>query len=274
MSLISNSATSKPIATVVVGHGSLLRDSGAAMMRIADLLRQQAVTPIVEAGFLNFSQPTFADAVQRAVDAGASRIIVQPYFLIQGHYVAQELPVLVQTVAVRYAPTPFQIADVLGAHPALISLARQRLAMINAAPGRDMALLFVAHGTPIPAANEPITQVLGQVQTEAGYGPAAVGYLECNQPTIAEAFAQLAAAEDVRRIDVLPYFLHLGRHVRKDLPTHFAHARDAYPHLAIHIADHLGYDSLLAAAVAGRVTAKLPGDGATTFAEPISIRGD
>lgn len=243
-------------ATVLVGHGSLLAESGMAMFRIADHLRTQGVTPVVEAGFLNFSQPTFADAVTQAQTQGADQIIVQPYFLIEGHYVACELPTLVRTVAASHPQLRFVLGSVLGAHPALVQLARERLSAINPTPTVDTALLVVAHGTPLADANAPIEQVLKRVAQQAEYGSALVGYLDCNEPSIPHAFARLAAT-GVRRIDVLPYFLHLGRHVRADLPEHFAAARAAYPQIDIRIAQHLDYDPLLAQAVAERTLESL-----------------
>jgi sirohydrochlorin ferrochelatase len=243
-------------ATVLVGHGSILAASGTAMFRIADHLRTQGVTPIVEAGFLNFSQPTFADAVAQAQTQGADHIIVQPYFLIEGHYVARELPTLVQTVAASHPGLRFILGGVLGSHPALVQLACERLSAINPEPNADTALLFVAHGTPLADANAPIEQVLNRVAQQAGYGRALIGYLDCNEPSIPAAFAHIAAT-GVSRIDVLPYFLHLGRHVRTDLPAHFAAARATHPQVDIHIAQHLDYDPLLAQAVAERTLESL-----------------
>jgi sirohydrochlorin ferrochelatase len=248
--------TTKRSAAILVGHGSLREASGAAMMQVAEQLRAQRVTPIVEAGFLNFSQPTFAQAVAQAHAQGATSIIVQPYFLIQGHYVAKELPALVRTVAADYPGLRFVTGEVLGAHPALVRLAHKRLAAVNPAPDQATGVLFVAHGTPLPAANEPISRVLTQVQRQRGYGPAAIGYLECNKPSIPAAFAQLAAA-GVRAIDVLPYFLHLGRHVRGDLPALFEEARVAHFDIRIAISRYLDFDPLLVDVTAERIMENL-----------------
>lgn len=241
-------------ATILVGHGSLLADSGKAMMQIADRLRQQQVTALVEAGFLNFSQPAFAEAVDRVAIQGAHMVVVQPYFLIAGYYVVHELTALVHSVAARYPQLSFVVADVFGDHPAMTRLAQKRLAAVDPAPGAHTGLLFTAHGTPIAAANAPIERILAQVQQQMGYGPATVGYLECNEPDIPAAFARLVAA-GVQRITVLPYFLHLGRHVRKDLPALFEQARQAHPEVTINIAHHLDYDPLLAKAAAGSIRA-------------------
>ncbi len=263
-SLVSDFVLSAPVppimvpparsATVLVGHGSVLAASGLAMMQTAERLRARPGSALVEAGFLNYSEPTFATAVAKVAAQGATRIIVQPYFLIRGYYVAEELPALVARVAVDFPALRFEIAEVMGEHPALVTLAKTRLGAVDPRPAPSTGLLFVAHGTPIEAANQPIQAVLATVQAQLGYGPACIGYLDCNQPSIPEAFAHLAA-QGVERIAVLPYFLHLGRHVRHDLPALFANATTRHEAVSIYIAQHLADDPLLADVVATRIAA-------------------
>ncbi len=243
-------------AAILIGHGSVLGASGSAMIRLAARLREQGVLPIVEAAFLNYSRPTLAEAVAKCVDLGATSILVQPYFLIAGAYVVDELPALVGSVAGHYRQLPFVVAQPLGDHPALVALARKRLLAVDPMPARETGLLFVAHGTPLASANAPIQAVLMQVQQQAGYGPALLGYLDCNEPTIPAAFAQLVTT-GVQRIVVLPYFLQLGRHVRQDLPALFDQARQDYPQIPICVAQHLDYDLLLAEVAAARIMEKL-----------------
>ena len=239
-------------ATILIGHGSLLSDSGKGMIEVADALRSAGVTPIVEAAFLNYSRPTLAETMAHCHAQGATRVIVQPYFLIEGHYVVNDLPALVKSVASDYQRVPVTIAEALCAHPALVKLALKRLHAVDPSPDERAALLFVAHGTPMAAANAPIVQLLTQVQQQGGYGHAAIGYLDCNQPDIPTAIDELAATP-VERLVILPYFLHLGRHVRKDLPALFAAARSRHPQLTIHVAHYLDNDPLLVTATAERI---------------------
>lgn len=242
----------KKTAAVLVGHGSLHSDSGRAMVQIAALLREQQVVPIVEAGFLNYSEPTLADAVTKAIAQGATQIIVQPYFLIEGHYVRTDLRQAVQTLAAAHSPVRFTIGDVLGDHTAMFTLACKRLTAVDPTPQEQTAVLFVAHGTPVAEANAPIQRILQRVCHQIGYRQAGIGYLDCNRPDIPAAFAQLVVT-GVTHLTVLPYFLHVGRHVRTDLPALFAQARERHAHIEIQIAHHLDYDPLLAQVAAERI---------------------
>jgi len=249
--------TQKKTAVVLVGHGSLHSDSGLAMIQVAALLRERGIVSVVEAGFLNFSQPTMAEAVAKVVAQGATTVIIQPYFLIEGHYVRNDLRQAVCTLAATHKTVRFTIAEVLGDHCAMLDLACKRLRAVDSAPAAQQektGVLFVAHGTPVAEANAPITRLLQRVRDRFGYRQAGVGYLDCNQPNIATAFDQLVAT-GVTRLTVLPYFLHLGRHVRSDLPALFAQARQRHPQVEIQVAHHLDYDPLLAQVAAERIMA-------------------
>jgi sirohydrochlorin ferrochelatase len=231
-------------AIVFLGHGSLRGASGASMIRCAARLRARGLAPVVAPAFLNYCRPTLAEAVVRCRARGASQILVQPYFLIAGVYVCQELPALVASVAAQHPELTFAVGDVLGAHPALVRLAHRRVkaAVETLPPPGPCGLLLMAHGTPLPAANAPLYQVAAQVAALGGFAHHRVAYLDCNRPEIPAA---------------LPYFLHLGRHVREDLPARLTQAQAALPQMTIVPANPLNYDPLLVDALAERVEHQL-----------------
>ncbi len=255
-------------AVILIGHGSLRSASGAAMIRIAARLRTQGVAPVVEAAFLNYSRPTLAETVEKCRSLGVTRIVVQPYFLIAGAYVMHDLPQLLAGVAARYPELSFDMADALCDHPSMLALAIKRAgAVLRPADHRaSCGLLLMAHGTPLETANAPLYGILHGVQHALGLSTGRVGYLDCNQPGILAAADQLIA-EGAKRIVALPYFLHLGRHVREDLPALVQQAQAAHPEIAVVTARHLGYDLLLVSAVAERAEAVMAAKQ-TGIAEP------
>lgn len=253
------------LGIILIGHGSVHSDSGKAMVQIAAELREQGLSPVVEAAFLNFSRPSLADAMASCIAQGATHCVIQPYFLIDGQYVSRDLPQLVAAVAADLLPSsdhPESIADPIavgapfGDHDALVKLAQKRLLAVEPTPQPGSALLFVAHGTPLAAANEPVHAVAERVGVALGYRCTRLAFLDCNAPSIPDAIAQLVA-DGYRRLVILPYFLHFGRHIRTDLPAHFADAQRRYPALQLLVAHHLGYDPLLVAITADRVRAAM-----------------
>jgi sirohydrochlorin cobaltochelatase len=80
----------------------------------------------------------------------------------------------------------------------------------------DGMLLF-AHGARDPAWAGPFEEVARRIATARPEMPLALAYLEFMQPTIADAAHRLAAQGCVR-IHVVPMFLGVGGHVRRDIP--------------------------------------------------------
>ena len=254
---------------VLIGHGSLRSDSGASMIRLAARLRERGVAPIAEAGFLNYSRPTLAEAVAKSVAAGATCVTIQPYFLIDGVYVQQDLPGDVRHVAERFPELTIRVAPCLGFHEKLAAIALERVRAVDpdtpTANGPRAALLVMAHGTPLEEANEPVRRITAWLRQTARYPLAATAYLDCNAPRIADAIDALAA-QSARKIVALPYFLHRGRHLRQDLPALLAAARQRHPAITLLEAPHIDYDLRLADVISERLleqpvlsfTGKLP----------------
>ena len=244
-------------SVVLIGHGSLHSDSGASMIRLAARLRERGAAPIAEAGFLNFSRPTMAEAVAKCVRAGATSVTIQPYFLIDGVYVQRDLPGDLKKVAARFPGLPIRVAACFGFHEKLAAIALERLAAADSANGpadkTRTALLVMAHGTPLEEANEPVRRLTAWLHAANGYALAECAYLDCNRPRIADAIDALAA-QGAGKIVALPYFLHRGRHLRQDLPQILAAARRRHPAITILEAAHLDYDLRLADVIADRLS--------------------
>jgi sirohydrochlorin ferrochelatase len=69
-------------------------------------------------------------------------------------------------------------------------------------------------------------------------------FLEINSPSIPEGI-DICVAEGAKRIILLPYFLHLGNHVQKDLPGYVKKSRQLYPDVIISLSSHLGFHQKL-----------------------------
>ena len=240
---------------VLIGHGSIKSASGASMIRLAARLREEGAAHVAEAGFLNYSRPTLAEAVEKCVGLGVDRLFVQPYFLIDGVYVQNDLAGEIASHANRWPGVRFVVGRSFGDHRLMSEIALDRVRAVDpdlGSTGEPAALLLMAHGTPLPAANAPLACIAERLGAVSKYLRATVSYLDCNEPTIPAAIDNLAA-EGVARIVALPYFLHKGRHVQDDLPRLLAEARQRHPRLEVAEAAELGYDLRLAKLIAERM---------------------
>src|ERR1051325_5886624 len=120
--------------------------------------------------------------------------------------------------------------------------------------GMRSALLIAAHGSPMPAANDDLLKIAGEVRAAGRFDLVEVCFLEDNEPSIPTAIA-LCVDVGAERITVLPYFLHAGRHVVLDLPALLESARVAHPSVEFRLADYLGRSPVIAEIIRARAEA-------------------
>jgi sirohydrochlorin cobaltochelatase len=233
---------------LLIGHGSLKQASGASMIRLAAVLRKREVVPIATAAFLNFSRPTFVEGLERCLKKGATTIYVQPYFLIDGYYVHTVLRKLVDEAQGKYPDLNIKISQPFGVHPVLVNIVVKRVRDAIQFPD---AVIMMAHGTPTPEANSPIYEIAKQVEATLAL-PVKVAFMECNEPSIATAIDDFAN-QGYQSIVAMPYFLHLGSHVREDLPLMIEQARVRNPKQKIILTEHLGFDSSIVDMIESRI---------------------
>lgn len=101
-------------AVILFSHGSLLCGAGEALNVHADRLKKEGLAPIVEVGYLNYSEPLFAETVDKVAALGAVRILVTPYFLISGKFVQTDLPEAIAAAQAAHPELEFVVAEAIG----------------------------------------------------------------------------------------------------------------------------------------------------------------
>ena len=116
-------------AIVLFAHGA--RDPRWAEPFEAVAARVRAAAPgcPVVLAFLELMAPTLADAVERLVAAGATRVDVVPLFLGTGGHLRQDLPPLVDAVRAAHPGIAIRLHAAIGEHAAVIeAMARAAVA--------------------------------------------------------------------------------------------------------------------------------------------------
>ena len=106
-------------ALILFSHGSLLCGAGEALTKHAESVRERGEFAPVEIGYLNYSEPTFAEAVQKCADAGAKRVVIAPYFLITGYFVTKSLPEKIADAKELHPGLEFVVAEAFNFHESL-----------------------------------------------------------------------------------------------------------------------------------------------------------
>ncbi len=106
---------------LVVAHGSRRAESNDEVRELARLLDGQAGSSfeIVTCAFLELAEPSIPDGLRAAIAAGASEVVVMPYFLSAGRHVVTDIPREVDIVRAEYPDISITLAPYLGAAPEL-----------------------------------------------------------------------------------------------------------------------------------------------------------
>jgi sirohydrochlorin ferrochelatase len=117
---------------VIFAHGSSVPSANEAVRVVAEAAAAAGAFERVETAFLE-AKPDLAEAVARLAGAGATRILVVPYFLTLGIHLQRDLPAIVAQLAQAHHNVEIRITPPLDGHPALaqVLLDRAKEALIN-----------------------------------------------------------------------------------------------------------------------------------------------
>ncbi len=115
-----------------------------------------------------------------------------------------------------------------------------------------LAVILLAHGSSVEEANRGVHALAEQVERQGPYRYVRAAFLEPAAPTLAQAAGQAVEA-GFKRIVVIPYFLTLGLHLRRDLPRLVEAARQRYPDVEFHVGQSLDDHPLMASILLGRI---------------------
>jgi sirohydrochlorin ferrochelatase len=112
-------------------------------------------------------------------------------------------------------------------------------------------IVLFAHGSSVEEANEGVRELARQVAAMGSYGYVRAAFLDLGHPDLGEAVAQAAEA-GLRRIIVVPFFLTMGIHLRRDLPNLTEPLKQKYPDLVLEVSQSLEGHPLMASIILER----------------------
>ena len=106
------------------------------------------------------------------------------------------------------------------------------------------ALLLLVHGSPREESNMDMFTVVEDIRKGGRWPLVEVGFLDCNQPDIPAAIDRCVELGATRIVGV-PYFLHSGRHLTRDLPDLLEAGARKHPGTTILMGDTLGENAVI-----------------------------
>jgi sirohydrochlorin ferrochelatase len=114
------------------------------------------------------------------------------------------------------------------------------------------AIILFAHGSAVEEANQGIRDLARRIQDDGACAYVRASFLGPGQPELGPAIEEAVRAGFLR-IVVIPYFLTLGTHLRRDLPRLVAAARQNHPKVEIQVGRSLEDHPEMASLVLSRI---------------------
>ncbi|MFB3922681.1 MAG: sirohydrochlorin chelatase [Terriglobia bacterium] len=113
-------------------------------------------------------------------------------------------------------------------------------------------ILLFAHGSSVEEANEGVRELARQVQALGPFRYVRATFLDLAHPDLAEAVAEAVQA-GFRHLIIVPHFLTMGIHLRRDLPSLITPLKQKYPAISLEVTQSLEGHPLMASIILERV---------------------
>ena len=109
-------------AVIVFAHGSTVEEANEGVRTMTAELALRGNFALVDTAFLDCASPDLRESVGRMAAAGATRIVVIPFFLTLGIHLRRDLPGIVDELRGIYAGIDIDVTEPLEGHPALVDI--------------------------------------------------------------------------------------------------------------------------------------------------------
>ncbi|NJN86564.1 MAG: sirohydrochlorin chelatase [Leptolyngbyaceae cyanobacterium SL_7_1] len=206
---------------LLVGHGSRDADGRQSLLDFAAayqaLDRSRPVVPC----FLELTEPTILQGVDRCVTEGYTDLSVLPILLFAARHNKFDVTNELDRARQHHDSVKFHYGRHFGIAPEILDLWRSRLTELDqpqwnphGIARQDTVLLFVGRGSSDPDANGDVFKLARIVWEGSGYQTVETCFIGITHPRLEEGFRR-AYLYNPKRIIVLPYFLFTGVLVKK-----------------------------------------------------------
>ncbi|MGA3114664.1 MAG: CbiX/SirB N-terminal domain-containing protein [Syntrophobacteraceae bacterium] len=120
------------------------------------------------------------------------------------------------------------------------------------AAGPDEAVILMGHGSRVPEAGRDMERVAARLRQKYGYPLVEVCFMSRIGPHFPEVFEKCVNL-GATKVLVIPYFLHSGLHLVRDLPEMLQEQAQRFPAVILQMGRGFGFDELLVDLVQTRI---------------------
>lgn len=239
---------------LLIDRGSQEDDVRQELKYICEQVKMKGNYHVSDFCFLEVVPPYIEEGIRSCLSAGIDELTIVPYFLYPG----RKVKAAVEEASKFQAKTGAKLAisKPMNMHSSLISLVDEKiqatLANNRISMQKDKVdVLLIGHGSKDPDARSALKFVsdgLSPSYRKVGYC-----FLEIEEPTIRQGM-ELCQKNSPDCLVVVPYFLHRGAHVKRDIHEDLNPAIESSGIKRVLLSEHLGTDDRMVDLVLERAT--------------------
>ena len=109
---------------ILVAHGSRRDASNDEIRRLTRQVAAGSRYQQVGCGFLELADPDIPTAITQAIEQGARKILVLPYFLSAGRHITEDIPAILNTARQQHPDTEICQLPYVGQQSGMVELLR------------------------------------------------------------------------------------------------------------------------------------------------------
>jgi len=225
---------------LLIGHGTRDESGRQSLLDFASAYQALDTSRPVLPCFLELTEPTIQEGVDRCVEKGFTEISVLPILLFAARHNKFDVTNELDRARARHPQLKFYYGRHFGITPGILDLWRSRLAEIDhpQIQRTDTVLLFVGRGSSDPDANGDVCKLARILWEGSGYATVETCFIGITHPRLEIGF-QRASLYQPKRIVVLPHFLFTGTLVKKIFDI-AAQQQQKYPQIDIACLPEIG----------------------------------
>lgn len=227
---------------LIIDRGSHEDDVKHELQYICDQVKQKGNYHVSDYCFLEVVPPYIEEGINTCLSTEIDSLTIVPYFLYPG----RKVKAAVDTAIKFQSKTKVKLAisKPMSLHKSLVNLVDEKIQTILeknkvAAARNSTDILIIGHGSKDPDARSSLKYVADGL--EPLYRNVNYCFLEIEEPNIQQGI-NTCAKNNPEFLVVVPYFLHKGAHVKRDIYEDLNPAIASSGIKKIFLSEHLGTD--------------------------------
>jgi len=232
-------------ALLIVDRGSRELDVKKELEQICSLAKRAGGYHYVGYCFLEVLPPFIAEGISLCIASGAGFITVIPYFLYPGMKLREAVRQSARIA--RDNNLKVGITKPLSYHPRMGELIVDRINWLKKSRSicyfdKECDVMLIGHGSSDRNAHDAFVYIANTIRPY--YRNVHFCFLELDRPNIEEGIEQ-ALLQNPKVLLLIPYFLHKGAHIKRDVVQEVNAALEKYKFKKGFLGVHLGVDDNL-----------------------------